>query len=65
MITKGNINLELLLEGTPAQIESAVVKIAEATRGRRHVIGQADLTILAGTPSEHLHAFLAAVDRLT
>ncbi|MHB9037322.1 MAG: uroporphyrinogen decarboxylase family protein [Armatimonadota bacterium] len=65
IITKGNINLELLLEGTPAQIKSAVVEIAEATRSRRHIIGQADATILAGTPTENLHAFLAAVDSLT
>jgi uroporphyrinogen-III decarboxylase len=64
IITKGNINLELLLEGTPDQIKSAVVQIAEASRGRRHVIGQADATILTGTPPENLRAFLAAVDGL-
>ena len=61
IITKGNLALELLRDGTPGQIEDAVARIIDATRGRPHIIGQADATILDGTPHENIRAFLTAV----
>jgi len=60
IITKGNLPLELLLEGTPAKIMEAVHFIKEKTAGRRHIIGQADATILDGTPHENIRAFIQA-----
>lgn len=60
IISKGNLALELLRNGPPQQIQEAVEQIKEATRHRSHIIGQADGTILSGTPHENLTAFLAA-----
>jgi hypothetical protein len=60
IISKGNLALELLRDGTPEQIEAAVNGIIEQSRGRRHIIGQADATILSGTPVENIRAFLSA-----
>jgi len=65
IITKGNLNLELMMEGTPEQIRAGVLAIAEATRGRRHIIGQADATILTGTPHENIKAYIDAVASLS
>lgn len=60
IITKGNFELELLRNGTVEEIFEAVKKIKEATSGRRHIVGQGDATILAGTPDENIRAFLDA-----
>lgn len=62
IITKGNLSLGLLAQGAPDRIRAEVRCIREATRGRRHVIGQADSTILPGTPPRHIRAFLDAVE---
>ena len=58
IITKGNLSLELMRNGTPDQIAEAVRAINDATAGRRHIIGQADATILAGTPHENIRTFV-------
>ncbi|MFH0962900.1 MAG: uroporphyrinogen decarboxylase family protein [Planctomycetota bacterium] len=60
IITKGNLPLELLRNGSPREIAAAVRDIARVTGGRRHIIGQADATILTGTPYENIRAFLDA-----
>jgi len=60
IISKGNLALELLRDGTPEQIEAAVCDIIEQSNGRRHIIGQADATILSGTPVENIRTFLSA-----
>jgi len=62
IITKGNLDLDLLRNGTPEQISEAVADIATATNGRRHIIGQGDATILDGTPGGSIQAFLDAVE---
>lgn len=64
VITKGNLALELLRNGRPEEISEAVARIARDTEGRRHIIGQADGTILSGTPQENIRAFLTAVESL-
>jgi hypothetical protein len=64
IITKGNLSLELLRNGPPDRIVAAVREIAEATKGRRHIIGQGDCTILDGTPPENLRTFLETVESL-
>lgn len=60
IVTKGNLALELLRSGTPDEIRREVELIRTATQGRRHIIGQADATVLTGTPPENIHAFVAA-----
>ena len=64
IITKGNFPLELLLNGTSVQINEMVHQIYDKTKHRRHIIGQGDATILAGTPQESIHAFLASVENI-
>jgi len=61
IISKGNLALELIKDGTPEQIEAAVYDIIEQTKDKRHIIGQADATILSGTPAENINAFLSTV----
>ena len=61
IISKGNLALELLRDGTSERIESAVHDIIEQSEGRRHIIGQADATILSGTPVENIRTFLSTV----
>lgn len=61
IITKGNLDLDLLYKGTVDQIRCRVHEILEATEGRRHIVGQGDATIITGTPHENIRAFVAAV----
>jgi len=60
IISKGNLSLELLRNGTPAEIRVATEGIIRESNGRRHIIGQADGTILSGTPPDNIRAFLEA-----
>jgi uroporphyrinogen-III decarboxylase len=64
IISKGNLPLELLRNGTPDEIYSAVKDIIGQSRGRRHIIGQADATILSGTPRENIEAILRAAETI-
>jgi len=60
IISKGNLSLEILRNGTPQDIKTATHEIIKGSRGRRHIIGQADATILSGTPQANIRAFLDA-----
>ena len=60
IVSKGNLPLELLRNGSPADISRAVHEIIFQSRGRRHIIGQADGTVLSDTPKENLIAYLEA-----
>jgi uroporphyrinogen-III decarboxylase len=60
IISKGNLALQSLRNGTPEDIRAAVRDIIRQSAGRRHIIGQADGTILPGTPIENVRAFAAA-----
>lgn len=64
IISKGNLPLELLRDGTPAEVVRAVEVIRQQTRGRRHIVGQADATILSGTPAENIRAFVEAAESI-
>ena len=64
IITKGNLPLELLRNGSPDHIAELVHQIYNETKQRRHIIGQGDATILDGTPPENIRAFLEAVESL-
>ena len=57
IITKGNIPLNILLEGTTEDVRKAVRHIKMETEGWRHVIGLSD-NILNGTPKDNLMAFV-------
>lgn len=62
IISKGNLPLELLRNGTTEDIHNAVKNIIAQSSHRRHVIGQGDATILSGTPIDNIHAYLDAAN---
>ncbi len=64
IVSKGHLPLEVLRDGTPAEVVRAVEAIREQTRTRRHIVGQADATILSGTPVENIRAFVEAAEAL-
>ena len=57
--TRGNLDIELLRNGTPGAVEEATRRVLEATRGYRHIVGGA-CTALYGTPVENLQAMARA-----
>jgi hypothetical protein len=59
IVTRGNIDLELIRSGTPAACAAAAREVIEATRGYPHVVGAAD-ALLYGTPVENVAAIQAA-----
>jgi hypothetical protein len=44
----------------PGQVAQAVQNIRKSVSGRRHIVGQADATILAGMPPENIRSFIDA-----
>ncbi|MFH2068642.1 MAG: uroporphyrinogen decarboxylase family protein [Candidatus Omnitrophota bacterium] len=64
VISKGNIPLQTLKDGIPAEIAEYVKNLNLATRERRHIFGQADATILPGTPKKNIEAFIDSVHNL-
>lgn len=57
IITKGNISLDITLNGTPEDVRKQVRYIKESTKGYRHIIGFSD-NILDNTPYQNLMAFV-------
>ena len=57
IITKGNIPLDILYEGTEEDVRAAVRHIKRETEGYRHIIGLSD-NILTGTPKANLYAYV-------
>jgi hypothetical protein len=55
--SKGNLNLQLLRDGSPDQIVAEVYHIAEAVRGFPHIMSTAD-AVLPGTPPENYVTFV-------
>ncbi len=58
IVTKGNLELDLLRNGTVDEIITATNVIIDSTKHRRHIIGLADATIIEGTPEENIRAFI-------
>ena len=58
--SKGNLQVELLRDGTPEQIVAATRKLCEVSKGWKHIVSIAD-TIMAGTPPENLKLFADTV----
>ena len=57
IITKGNIPLDILYEGTPDAVREAVRRVKRETEGYRHIIGLSD-NILTGTPRVNLQTYV-------
>jgi hypothetical protein len=57
--SKGNLNLQILRDGSPDQIAAEVDAIAGAVRGYAHIFSTAD-AVLPGTKPENLVAFVKA-----
>jgi hypothetical protein len=57
IITKGNIPLNIPLEGTPEDVREAVRRVKKSTAGSRHIIGLSD-NVLNDTPGVNLHAYV-------
>ena len=57
--TKGNIDLDILLNGSEEDVRTAVYKVREATAGFRHIIGLSD-DILHNTPLSNCLAMVQA-----
>ena len=55
--TKGNMPLNILLEGSEAEVREAVSKIKEQTKGYRHIVGLSD-AVLENTPLRKCLAFV-------
>ena len=57
IITKGNISLEVMLNGTEDDVRSEVRKVKEETLGYRHIIGLSD-DVFHNTPLANCLAFV-------
>ncbi len=57
--SKGNLNLQILRDGTPDQITAEVDSMAAAVRGYAHIFSTAD-AVLPGTKPENLVTFVKA-----
>lgn len=60
--TKGNVPLNVLLNGTPEQVRDQVRRIRRETAGYRHIVGLTD-DILANTPLANALAFVEEARR--
>lgn len=61
IVTRGNIDLGLILNGAPEECANSACEVMEATAGYPHLIGSAD-AILYGTPTENLAAIRETVE---
>ncbi len=57
IITKGNMPLNILLQGTPEQVRADVRRIKEETKGYRHIVGLSD-DVLRNTPLVNCRAYV-------
>jgi hypothetical protein len=55
--TKGNVGLEVLLEGTEDDVRKSVDRVRDQTRGYRHIVGLSD-DMLGNTPLTNALAFV-------
>lgn len=63
IVTKGNIDLGLIKNGTPADCAAAARAVIAATKGYPHIVGAAD-AILTGTPVENVRAIVDECERV-
>jgi hypothetical protein len=61
IITKGNIDLNILLNSSPEEIYEASLTILEGMKGRRHIMG-GSCSAIQGTPLDNFRAMVRAVE---
>ena len=60
MCTRGNIGLDVLLQGSTEQIEAATLGVLEATRGFKHIVAASDY-LFYGIPLENAKTVIRTV----
>ncbi|MCX6360563.1 MAG: hypothetical protein NT029_12180 [Armatimonadetes bacterium] len=58
--TRGNVGLDLLLQGSTDDVRRATATVLEETRGRMHMVAASDY-LLYDVPEENVHAMAAVV----
>ncbi|MBQ9359261.1 MAG: hypothetical protein IJT95_06935 [Abditibacteriota bacterium] len=58
--TRGNLGLDVLLTGTPAEVREKTIEIIEAGRGRKHMVAASDY-LFYDIPEENLRAMVDTV----
>ncbi len=63
MCTRGNIGLDVLLNGTEKEIEQAVVNVIESTKGTKHIIAASDY-LFYDIPVENVKKLIKTASRI-
>ena len=61
IVTKGNLDLNFLLNARPEEVREAAAKVMSGIKGRRHIMG-GSCSALPGTPLANLRAMVEAVE---
>ncbi|AQQ72099.1 methylcobalamin:coenzyme M methyltransferase [Limihaloglobus sulfuriphilus] len=61
MCTRGNIGLDILLNGTVDEVKEATLVVLEATKGRKHMVGASDY-LFYDIPLENVRAVVETVE---
>jgi len=61
MCTRGNIGLDVLLNGTVEQVEEATINIIEATKGHKHMVAASDY-LFYDIPLENVQAIVKTAE---
>jgi uroporphyrinogen-III decarboxylase len=61
MCTRGNIGLDLMLNGTVEEVEKATVEVLEATKGTKHMVAASDY-LFYDIPLENARAIVDTVN---
>jgi len=62
MCTRGNLGLDVLLQGTPDDVAQATMKILDATKGFKHIVAASDY-LFYDIPLENVQTVVATVER--
>ncbi|MCE5198959.1 MAG: uroporphyrinogen decarboxylase family protein [Armatimonadota bacterium] len=58
--TRGNLDLEVLLNGSPELVREKTIEILESTMGRKHIVAASDY-LFYGVPAENVHTMAETV----
>jgi hypothetical protein len=61
IVTKGNLDLNFLLDARPADVRAASLNVLRGMKGRRHIMG-GSCSALPGTPFDNFRAMVEAVE---
>ncbi len=62
--TRGNIGLDVLLNGTPEEVKQKTIEVLEATAGRKHIVAASDY-LFYNTPEENVRMMADTVKEYT